>query len=430
MRLSDFFKEPREFLNEFLKLCMPNSRSERIHFILLSTLYLAFSPFFVFNTFLLDHPEIINLFFGFDNQLISQRGFANVSMHPFMAIFSAPPAYLGDLVASVFGYKGKTIFLVFFCTYLVAQSQVIIRRYLIDIIGLNSKICNAIALFFAVCAYNLVLSMTYEHFTFSFFLLCLATYYFSAKLKADKEVSLSSGLFLSLSLGGITISNISKVLSVYFFDNSSLKTTLKKQVIIFSAYAFLYGCLQVILIYFFAKDKISELYVRYEMFSESRLYPSNEFFQTVISRFFGAPILLPGYTVVDEKFPFGPWGAIVNYTEAWQYAIVIGFFGFLIWSIIVNRKNKLVIFIALNFLFDIVIHVFLKFGLGEAFIYAGHWLFLFPILIGWLIKAYDNRIGYAITSLLVIFTIVLAYNNSLRLYEFYHQFGISYYGAK
>lgn len=430
MGLKPFLKECRVFLREFAVLCVPKTKSEKILFLIVSIGYLAFSPFFIFNTFVLDHPEsCCDLFLGYDSQQISRRGFANITAHPFMAFFSVPPAYFGDILAIMFGYKAKTFFLALLTTYLIVQSQVIVRRYLVNIIGLGAWGCNVLAIFFAFFASNFALSMTFDSFSFSFFLLSASTYYFSSKLKDGEEISLTSGILLSLSLGGITITNVAKGFSAYFFDRIPLKKILKKQTIILASFIAMFAGLSTILFYFFNRERIMDIFVRYERWSRPEYHLPEETLQTVISRFFGAPILLPDFNIIDRDFPDGPFTVLTNYDGWWQYGFTLIIMTFLLWSFVTHFKNKLVLFISLNFLMDVVIHIVFEYGLGESFIYAGHWIFSFPILLGWLIKDQNKKIGYTITFIILAFSLIALCNNAFRFYEIYHDFALKYYGT-
>ncbi|WP_422104212.1 DUF6080 domain-containing protein [Winogradskyella sp.] len=427
--ISSFLRDSKSFLRDFSTLCLPRTKSERLIFLIIAIAYMAFAPFFVFNTFLLDHPEsCCDTFLGFDSQYISRRGFANITAHPFMAVFSVPLTYLGNLIALILGYKAKTFFLVLFCTYLVIQAQIIIRRYLIKIIRLEIWKSNIITFFFAVFASNFALSISFDSFTFSFFLLTAAVYYFSSKLQNDERISTSSGFLLAFSIGGITITNIGKVLSVYFFDRISIKEMLKKQTIILSSFISLFIALTGVLIVFFNRERILDIFVRYEQYSRPDFHLPQETLQTVLSRFFGGPMLLPGYQVIEREFPDGPYTVLANYSEMWPYGITLVVMALLLWAIVSHLKNKLVLFITFNFLMDIVIHIVFEYGLGESFIYAGHWLFIFPILLGWLVKDQGERIGKIIVTFLVLIAVVTLGNNIFRFYEIYNNFGLEVYG--
>lgn len=430
MNLKFFFKECIVFLREFAALCIPKTKSEKLFFLIISFVYLAFSRFFIFNTFMLDHPEVSHsTFLGFDTQYIMRRGYGNITAHPFMGFFSAPFAYIGNIFAVIFGYKAKTFFLVLICTYIVVQSQIIVRRYLLNIIGLGVRNSNILTIFFSVFASNFALAMAYESFTFSFFFLSIATYYFSIKLKDKKEITLASGLILGLSIGGITITNLGKILSVYFFDGSHLKKIIKKQIIILSTFFAVFAGFAGILFYFFKRERIFDIFARYDEYTQPDFYLPQETVHTVLSRFFGGPILFPGYQVIDRSLPDGPYTVLSNYDNFWQYGFTLIVIALLLWSIISHINNKLVLFISINFFMDIIIHIFLKYGLGESFIYAGHWIFTYPIFLGWLIKDQNKKVGNLITLVIIGFTLITVCNNTLKFYEIYQHFGLPYYGT-
>ena len=429
MKLQQFKLDSISFFKEVIELCKLKTTSERIQFSLLFFTYIGFSTFFVFNTYLLDHPEVnADTFLGFDSQHISRRGFPNITSHPFMAIFSMPPVVIGDVISSVVGLKGKTMFLVFICSYFSVQSQIIVRRYLINIVELDVLSTNIISLFFAFFAYNFAIVMSFDSFAFSFFFLSMATYYFSDQLKRKKNISIASGVLLILTIGGITITNLSKIISVYFFDRIPLKAILKRQIVIMSVFALSLLSLAGSLYFIFNRERIMDLFVRYEYYSRTVFHSPDEIFQTIMSRFFGAPVLLSDYMVIERDLPDGPYILAANYEFYWQYGFVIILLALLLWSIICNYKNRIVLFIVFNFFLDILIHVIFEYGIGEAFIYAGHWLFSFPILLGWLIKSQNKRIGQVVVLAICFLSLATLLNNANAFYELYHNFGLVYFG--
>ena len=52
-------------------------------------------------------------------------------------------------------------------------------------------------------------------------------------------------------------------------------------------------------------------------------YLPHETIQTVLSRFFGGPILFPGYQVIDRSLPDGPYTVLSNYDNFWQYGFTL-----------------------------------------------------------------------------------------------------------
>ena len=100
----------------------------------------------------------------------------------------------------------------------------------------------------------------------------------------------------------------------------------------------------------------------------------------------------------------------------------------IIWSVFNNYKNKLVWVLVISFFVDIIIHCVLKFGLHTSYIYGGHFVFVFPLLIGWLFFSFKEKtllLSFLFGTLMIL-TVYLAFNNFYRLREFY-QFLETYY---
>ena len=76
----------------------------------------------------------------------------------------------------------------------------------------------------------------------------------------------------------------------------------------------------------------------------------------------------------------------------------------------------------ISFLVDIVIHAVLKFGLHTSYIYGGHFIFVIPLMIGWLFFSYKDS-PKTLSSLYVIISIsffYLAITNVFRMVEFFN----------
>jgi hypothetical protein len=75
----------------------------------------------------------------------------------------------------------------------------------------------------------------------------------------------------------------------------------------------------------------------------------------------------------------------------------------------------------ISFLVDIVIHCILKFGLHTSYIYGGHFVFIYPLMLGWLFFAYREKPKMLsfIASILGIMLFYLVMNNVYRTEEFF-----------
>lgn len=90
-------------------------------------------------------------------------------------------------------------------------------------------------------------------------------------------------------------------------------------------------------------------------------------------------------------------------------------------SIVTNRRNRLVMILSVSFIIDIVIHCILQFGLKSAYIYGGHFIFIYPLLLGWLFYSLREKqllftFSFGIFLLVFVFTFA---NNICRIVDFF-----------
>ena len=86
-----------------------------------------------------------------------------------------------------------------------------------------------------------------------------------------------------------------------------------------------------------------------------------------------------------------------------------------------NFRNEVGQSLMISFLVDIIIHCVLKFGLHTAYIYGGHFVFVVPLLIGWLFYYYRNSpktLSFIYASVWFLFSYLIL-NNTLRMQEFF-----------
>jgi hypothetical protein len=144
----------------------------------------------------------------------------------------------------------------------------------------------------------------------------------------------------------------------------------------------------------------------------------------ILSFFFGGNILFPGFIISDKHnmkgFDFkGLYMGL--YSSAFPYFFVAILLTLIIWSYFKNFKNKWVQVIAISFFVDIVIHCVMRFGLHTSSIYGGHFVFAYPLLLGWLFYAYRSspKIMSVLTLTVILLFVYLFANNLFRMAEFF-----------
>ena len=422
----DIAKGLKATKEELLSLLIYQSKEEKRVFFLLLSFSIVLTNIFLWNTQLLDHQTICcDIMLGYDNPYILKRGFSNVTSHPFLAIFLGPIVLISRLFL-VLGIKYQSLFVLLFCNYFIVQAQVVLRRYMYDVIGIDKAAVDSFTLFMAVTSCVLTLTMTVESFSLSFFVLTLLTYSFSYKLLKKESLPIGLGMFFTFTAGGITLTNVVKAWTPYFFEATSFKNRIKKSSLFVGFFLVLYAAFLIVMNFGFGRERFFDAFNRFERYSEPYNYDFLEYIQTAVTHFFGSGFLLPKFVVQMRPSPEGPSSVLINYDSTWEYILIFCIWLLILAGFFIERRNKIVQFLLLNLLVDIVLHVVLKYGIGEAFIYAGHWIFVAPIAMAWAYKGLTPRIKYYFRIAIIVISGILLINNGFRLSELY-LFGLKYY---
>lgn len=391
----------------------PQSRKELS--ILLGSMffYLSYSMIIIFETSAIDSKYcLVDVYFSFDNPTIYHYGYDNVIGHPLLKFFTLPTIHLGNLLATLFGsYKAKTLFLALICNFFISMSVVYVVRYLNRVVELKKSYTIILLLFFLCSSTNLILSFTPESFTISAFLLSYMVCYYSCQMKQGKLTSLPVYIVLNILTGGITITNFAKSLLPILFTEKSFK-----KMILWSSIA---CCVFAVIAYlcFWNIDFVHDLQFRLYHFKNKG---DGVFGQTIF--FLGSSILFSGMYVnkgfIGKDKSYAELIEFISYQYVWQYLFVGVLCLLLLLALYKNYKNKYVHYVFLLFFVDVFIHLIYRYGIHEAFIYGGHWIYCVPLLLGWLYKSLKTKYsnGLFITTCCIL--AVLAVNNGIRLWEF------------
>lgn len=305
----------------------------------------------------------------------------------------------------------------------ISFSLVQVFKYLKNIIKLPVWLSCFLILFFGFFSTNILLSFTPETYTYTLFLLCLFNYYSALKLRKNEKIPASALTLATVSVGGLTITNAVKVFIPVFFEKNLFKNfkNILNAVLRSSISVIVFILLYLNRLNFDYTKIFSKTGEQYEKFSKPKVTP---IWDMVSSWFFGGNVLFSSFVVRDyhNKKGFQYKALFMDvFSTPFLYTFVAVLMILLVWSIIRNYKNKLAVILLLSFLVDAAIHCVLKFGLHTSYIYGGHFVFVYPLLIGWLLHGYRNNKPFlsAITSMVFLMTIFLIFNNLIRLEEFF-----------
>lgn len=411
-------------IKDIFRTALPKGRTEITVFLGLLLFYLSYSLVIVFNSYAIDHKVFdTDLYFSFDNPIVLRYGRTNISGHPLMFAFCYPLVLIGDFLAYLIDYKAKTLMFVLISASSISMSCVYIFRYLKEIVELRSKISLLITLFYAFFFMNLILAFTPESFTFSAMMLSFTVYYYSAYIKRGESPSLFSSVLLAdVFLGGMTITNMAKGVIPMLFLKEKFWTIVKRIFVVGLVFISIIFAVHFASLYFLDKNLFISILVHQNAWTTDPDFLSNMWI-FVYNKFYSIPVFFSDYQLngrLDketgkEQFFLG----VKLYQSLWQYIVGILTLFFVIVGILRNYKNRFALMVVLLLSFDIFLHLILRFGLFDPFIYGAHWLYCVPLLIGWMYKSFKNvYVSKLLFCVICCMFVALVVNNMSHIYNF------------
>ena len=415
----------------FLKSVFPSTKTELLIFLFFVIVYGA-NAWFIAENFRIIYDDRIpwDAYFSFDNRAIVQTG-GGFERHPLSNYFFD---FIRDFALWISGNHYNSVFrlvLALFSTVVISLANVQIFKYLNNIIKLPLKISLLILAFYGLFVTNILLSFTPETYTYTLLFLSIFNYYSAKKIKEEKSVSFAATIFGSVFIGGLTITNIVKVYIPFLFEKKIFwnwkKIGWAVAKIATSVMVFLF--LFMLRLNFNFQNFLNKTEEQYDKFSKPKITP---LWDMITSWFFGGNVLFSNYEIRDyhtkDKTFYYKALFMDVYTSAFPYFFIGLILLIVILSVVKNYKNKLIWILVISFSIDILIHCVLKFGLHTSYIYGGHFVFVYPLLLGWLFFSYRNKtISLSILyGVIMMMTVYLGFNNFYRLGEFY-QFLETYY---
>jgi hypothetical protein len=410
-------------ITHFFKLVFPSTYTELAVFLFFIVCYGILGSYIALHyRIIFDNRIPWDAYFSFDNRSILMTG-GSFERHPLSYYFFN---WIREFSLFISGGKMDANFrltLAWLSNIIITLNIVQIFKYLKNIIQLPLWLSLLIIMFFGTFSTNIILSFTPENFTYTLFLLSLYNYYAAIKLRKEEKIPATALSLAGITIGGLTITNFVKVFIPLIFEKG-IFTNWKK----FgnAALRVIVAVICFVLLYlnridFKYQNIFSKTNQQYEKFSNVNSMPT---WDMILSFFFGGNILFPGFIISDKHNMkgFNFKGLYMDlYSSPLPYFFIAILLILISWSYIKNFKNKWVQVIAISFLADIVIHCVMRFGLHTSYIYGGHFVFAYPLLLGWLFFAYRSSpkiMSFLTATVLILFVYLLA-NNIFRMTEFF-----------
>ncbi|WP_228720187.1 DUF6080 domain-containing protein [Chryseobacterium panacisoli] len=407
----------------FFKLIFPSTYTELAVFLFFMTCYGILGSYIALHYRIIFDSRIPwDAYFSFDNKSILMTG-GSFERHPLSYYFFN---WVREFSLFISGGKMDANFrltLAWLSNIIISLNIVQVFKYLKNIICLPLWLSGLIILFFGVFSTNIILSFTPENFTYTLFLLSLYNYYSAIKLRKEEKTPAIALSLAGITIGGLTITNFVKVFIPLLFEKNLFRDWKKFGNAVFriTVAVICFVLLYLNRIDFKYQNIFSKTNQQYEKFSNVESMPT---WDMILSFFFGGNILFPGFIISDKHnmkgFDFK--GLYMDlYSSPFPYFFIAILLVLIIWSYFKNFKNKWVQVIAISFFVDIVIHCVMRFGLHTSSIYGGHFVFVYPLLLGWLFYAYRSspKIMSVLTLTVISLFVYLLANNLFRMAEFF-----------
>ncbi|CAD0222773.1 DUF6080 domain-containing protein [Chryseobacterium sp. JV274] len=407
----------------FFKLIFPSTYTELAVFLFFMICYGILGSYIALHYRIIFDSRIPwDAYFSFDNKSILMTG-GSFERHPLSYYFFN---WVREFSLFISGGKMDTNFrltLAWLSNIIISLNIVQVFKYLKNIICLPLWLSVLIILFFGVFSTNIILSFTPENFTYTLFLLSLYNYYAAIKLRKEEKTPAIALSLAGITIGGLTITNFIKVFIPLLFEKNLFRDWKKFGNAVFrvTIAVICFVLLYLNRIDFKYQNIFSKTNQQYEKFSNVESMPT---WDMILSFFFGGNILFPGFIISDKHnmkgFDFK--GLYMDlYSSAFPYFFITILLTLIIWSYFKNFKNKWVQVIAISFFVDIVIHCVMRFGLHTSSIYGGHFVFVYPLLLGWLFYSYrsSRKVMSVLTLTVILLFVYLLANNLFRMAEFF-----------
>lgn len=354
---------------------------------------------------LMPHGDAIGAYLGYDNYYrFTTRGGAWDVSHPLIT-----PLYLINrvLLVPLLGEGGALIGILLASSLLMAIAVAGCCGYLRRVVQLDTGRSLLLSGLLLSTFTVMTLSFTVESYPLSMALLVLSLFCLSSQLKQQGCLSGWQVSLWSLLLGGVTLTNFAKPLSLLLLSKEvSLWQRVRKVLLptlLLLALVVAVGC-------FYqqrgASQRAEEPMLTAQVNDLLR-------FQTrsadLVPDFFGHPLLisdlemreLHGETVLRPT-PYACWAM-----QLLPWGVVL----LLLSMIWVGRRAPLAWAIPLYLAVDVAVHLIGGYGLDEAVIFGGHWVFLVPMALGWLYHVLPKQAYRYMDLALLLLSIYMCTHN-------------------
>lgn len=409
----------KESVNFLIQIIIPRQKKERIVFLFFFLVFVLMSIVAYYdNNFAVSRTnEIIGYDIGVWFHILSRKlallPYFMAERHPYATMLLSPIIIIGSVLKDLSGDLGlHIIFIMLVFSAIMSLSLTVLYKYCVNLLKLSALRSFILTLLCSLFSQILLLSILPESYPISMLLLLLMVYMTTENILMKKKIPFGANVITQFILTGITITNFLKYVVAQFFQTGTIKKHLR--LVFFSGIV----CLITIILSIAITQLIAVNFMG-EYWSE---FNSFGFITRDNINLFQDPLCESIFFHDYSTFYFveiGRIGETMIYNDIYPEYISLLFYSLIVLSVILNIRKKSVLLLLSFILVDVLIHVIFGFGYQEMHIYSLHWLFIFPLLIGWLYKTLKYEKVKMLLDVLLLTTIIgLGIHNIPRIYDF------------
>ena len=390
------------------------------------------------------HKEFV--FSGFDQftyvVVTKWRPIFEIYRHPMLAFMIWPLTWINSVLSDYFHMNCAIYVVAVTYTLMSTATWCLLYALFRRRIGLSRALSLLLLLFYFGFAYVLLASFVPDHMIWTQFLLILTIYLASSK----KGMKWWQALVIYFIAAGVTLTNGIKVWlidMVAAYSNANYIKLFRRSLLYFIP-TILMGC-----VYLWHQNVYDEKEVSYQerirqraierdsvaamrTFTRDSLTVAkrqakqsvdSHFFaytdntvdrgQLAYENFFGEGFILHrDHLLEDANARKNIRPVIVHYKDWWNYVAEAGILVLFAGGIWFGRKKRLLWLAMMPFLFDLCLHIGLRFAAADVYIMTAHWAYVIPIAIGLMLKECKKTfLQNAVIATLVVLMVFLWWHN-------------------
>lgn len=395
----------------------------------------------------------------------------NVYRHPLLAFFMFVPYLVNQGLMWLTGINCAVFIVGAMLVFSGFYSFVFLRRICRDVVGLSSADSTLLSLLCFSFAYILVSSSVPDHFIMSMMLLLLALWLSGVKMREKRTMTIWQTVLLFVLTAGTSLNNGIKVfLSALFVNGKRFfrPRYLAFAVLIPAALIWLFARWEYkVLVWpqeqarkelakkkndekkkrayqalvdtvgttdkakidsIFKADQRKRMWAKYRAdhkkpwnMHAGKPIAKGEFsrwtdistprWDSMVENWFGESLQLHRQNLLEDTLRSRP--VIVRYEWVLSYVVEGLIVLLFLLGIIAGWRSRFLWLVMSYFLFDLVLHVGLGFGLNEVYIMTAHWAFVIPIAIAYLMRCLRGRLAICARVVILLLTVYLFVYNAV-----------------